>query len=159
MNCNIILSIPEESPLYFKVHVSEILHIYSKTHTDGWYLHPTAHASRLRTAALGQGLLGNDERVFTGRSQESVGGVYRAWQSAAVPHWGLCNIHDLITHCLLLVEEGRHKSWPQTRVSVIQMENWVWGGGGVVREDSNRAERRECPLIPGKPEGMVVSRG
>ncbi len=29
----------------------------------------------------------------------------------------------------------------------------------MVREDSNRAERRECPLIPGKPERMVVSRG
>lgn len=36
---------------------------------------------------------------------------------------------------------------------------------GVVREDrngspvSNRAERRECPLIPGKPEVMIVSGG
>lgn len=120
------------------------------------YSHPTAHASRLRTAALGQGLLGNDERVFTGRRQESVGGVYRAWQSAAVPHWGLCNIHDLITHCLLLVEDVATN---QEVGSVIQMENWVWGRGSVVREDSNRTERRECPLIPGKPEGMVVSRG
>lgn len=62
---------------FFKVLVSE-KHIYTEIHCGTSYLHPTAHASRLRTAALGQGLLGNDERVFTGRRQESVGGVYRA---------------------------------------------------------------------------------
>lgn len=100
----------------FKVQVSENYRCMAReTHWGRSYLHPTAQVSRLRTAALGQGLLGNDERVFTGRRQESVGGVYRAWQSAAVPHWGLCNIHDLITNCLLLVEEGRPKRWPQTR--------------------------------------------
>lgn len=53
------------------------------------------------------GLLGNDERLFTGvgvQSMDSIMGV--VGQGAAVPHRGLSNIQDLITHCFLVVVVG-----------------------------------------------------
>lgn len=53
------------------------------------------------------GLLGNDERLFTGvgvQSMDSIMGV--VGQGAAVPHRGLSYIQDLITHCLLVVAGG-----------------------------------------------------
>lgn len=56
---------------------------------------------------MGLGLLGNDERLFTGvgvQSMDSIMGV--VGQGAAVPHRGLSYIQYLITHCFLVVVEG-----------------------------------------------------
>lgn len=53
---------------------------------------------------MGVGLLGNDERLFTGVGVQSMNRVMRVvGQGAAVPHRGLSYIQDLITHCLLVV--------------------------------------------------------
>lgn len=51
---------------------------------------------------MGLGLLGNDERLFTGVEsvEDRVIGV--GGEGAAVPHRGLGYIHDLITHRLLV---------------------------------------------------------
>lgn len=69
------------------------------------YSHSTVEATWLWTAAVGVGLLGNDERLFTGVGVQSMDRVMRvAGQGAAVPYRGLGHIQDLITHCLLVVE-------------------------------------------------------
>ena len=71
------------------------------------YSHSTAETTRLRAAAVGLGLLGNDERLFTGVGVQSMDRVKRVvGQGAAVPHRGLSYIQDLITHCLLVVAVG-----------------------------------------------------
>lgn len=72
--------------------------------TQRFYSHSTAETARLRAAAVGLGLLGNDERLFTGVGVQSMNRVMRVvGQGAAVPHRGLSYIQDLITHCLLVV--------------------------------------------------------
>lgn len=66
------------------------------------YSHSTAQAAWLWATAVGLGLLGNDERLFTGVGVQSVDGVVRVvGQGAAVPHRGLSYIQDLIAHRLL----------------------------------------------------------
>lgn len=70
---------------------------------DRSYSHSTVETVRLRAAAVGLGLLGNDERLFTGVGVQSMDRVMRVvGQGAAVPHRGLSYIQDLITHCLLV---------------------------------------------------------
>lgn len=82
---------------------------------------------------MGVGLLGNDERLFTGVGEQSMDRVMRVvGQGAAVPHRGLSYIQDLITHCLLVV------------VVVV---------GEVVRERQTAAQ----PRVP--EEGEVKLRG
>lgn len=66
------------------------------------YSHSTAQAAWLWATAVGVGLLGNDERLFTGVGVQSVDRVVRVvGQGAAVPHRGLSYIQDLIAHRLL----------------------------------------------------------
>lgn len=61
-------------------------------------------AAGLWAATVGLGLLGNDERLFTGVGVQSMDRAVRVvGQGAAVPHRGLCYIQDLIAHCLLTV--------------------------------------------------------
>lgn len=74
------------------------------------YSHSTALTVGLRAAAVGQGLLGNDERLFTGVGVQSIDRVMRVvGQLAAIPHRGLSYIQDLITHCLLVGEVVRER--------------------------------------------------
>lgn len=69
--------------------------------------HSTAEAAGLWAAAVGLGLLGNDERRFTGVGVWSVHRVIvGVGQGAAVPHRGLSYIQDLITYGLLGVVSG-----------------------------------------------------
>lgn len=66
------------------------------------YSHSTAQAAWLWATAVGLGLLGNDERLFTGVGVQSVDRVVRVvGQGAAVPHRGLSYVQDLIAHRLL----------------------------------------------------------
>lgn len=66
------------------------------------YSHSTAQAAWLWATAVGVGLLGNDERLFTGVGVQSVDRVVRVvGQGAAVPHRGLSYIQDLVAHRLL----------------------------------------------------------
>lgn len=72
------------------------------------YSHSTAQAAWLGTTAVGLGLLGNDERLFTGVGVQSVDRVVgEVGQGAAVPHRGLSYIQDLIAHRLLRTGGGR----------------------------------------------------
>lgn len=62
----------------------------------------------LWAATVGLGLLGNDERLFTGVGVQSMDRAMRVvGQGAAVPHRGLCYIQDLIAHCFLIVVNVR----------------------------------------------------
>lgn len=75
---------------------------------------------------MGLGLLGNDERLFTGVGVQSMQRVIMVvGQGAAVPHRGLSNIQDLITHCLLVVEES-----PERDIQESKEEADVNGVGG-----------------------------
>lgn len=75
------------------------------------YSHSTAQAAWLWAIAVGLGLLGNDERLFTGVGVQSVGRVVRVvGQGAAVPHRGLSYIQDLIAHCLLRTTGTQRKA-------------------------------------------------
>lgn len=68
------------------------------------YSHSAVETAWLRAAAVGLGLLGNDERLFTGVRVQSMNRVMRVvGQGAAVPHRGLSYIQNLITYCLLVV--------------------------------------------------------
>lgn len=70
----------------------------------GSYSHSTFETAWLWAAAVGMRLLGNDERLFTGVGVQTVHRVIGVvGQGAAIPHRGLSYIHDLITHCLLVV--------------------------------------------------------
>lgn len=73
----------------------------------------------LWAATVGLGLLGNDERLFTGVGGQSMDRTMRVvGQGAAVPHRGLCHIHDLIAHCLLIAVEV------VVEVVVISSSSW-----------------------------------
>lgn len=83
---------------------------------------------------MGLGLLGNDERLFTGvkGGQESVKdrvmGV--GGESAAVPHRGLSYIHDLITNRFLVTVVRSEAEFPEFPVSPEGEEGlWSWGEG------------------------------
>lgn len=69
---------------------------------------------------MGLGLLGNDERLFTGVGVQSMDRVIMVvvGQGAAVPHRGLSYIQDLITHRLLVGEVVRERqdSRPPLRI-------------------------------------------
>lgn len=100
--------------------------IKKQTHQTGLrrrsYSHSTVETARLRAAAVGMGLLGNDERLFTGVGVQSMDRVMRVvGQGAAVPHRGLSYVQDLITHCLLVVvvvkssKKNRQRSHRESR--------------------------------------------
>lgn len=114
--------------------------------------HSTAEAAGLRAAAVGQGLLGNDERSFTGVGVQSVDRVMRVLgQGAAVPHRGLSYIQDLITHCLLvavvvvvvvMVVVVRQTAAPQKVQEEAEVKrSGVREGGGAGRASSSKEGR------------------
>ena len=58
----------------------------------GPYLHSTVETAGLWAATVGLGLLGNDEKLFTGVGVQSMDRAMRVGQGAAVPHRGLSHI-------------------------------------------------------------------
>lgn len=110
--------------------------IISRSWVSGWsYSHSTAESTGLRAAAVRLGLLGNDERLFTGVGGQSVDRVMGVGQGAAVPHRGLSDIHDLITYGLLVVAitERQTESHQESHRQAKQWKSWGGEGGGAVR--------------------------
>lgn len=110
------------------------------------YSHSTAQAAWLWATAVGVGLLGNDERLFTGVGVQSVDRVVRVvGQGAAVPHRGLSYIQDLIAHRLLRTsscgrsgrrrrgkkgQEGRSEGEGEVGQGGEELKRGKMGGGG-----------------------------
>lgn len=103
------------------------------------YSHSTAQAAWLWATAVGVGLLGNDERLFTGVGAQSVDRVVRVvGQGAAVPHRGLGYIQDLVAHRLLEAaaasgkkgEEGRSEGEGEVGQGGEELKRGKMDGGG-----------------------------
>lgn len=95
------------------------------------YSHSTAQAAWLWATAVGVGLLGNDERLFTGVGAQSVDRVVRVvGQGAAVPHRGLGYIQDLVAHRLLEAAAASGKKGEEGR---SEGEGEVGQGGGELK--------------------------
>lgn len=106
------------------------------------YSHSTAQAARLWATAVGLGLLGNDERLFTGVGMQSVDRVVgEVGQGAAVPHRGLSYIQDLIAHRLLRTSRGR-SSKRRGRRAKGEEEGSAGEREGEVKDGGEELKRR-----------------
>lgn len=99
--------------------------------------HSTAETAGLRAAAVGLGWLRNYERLFIGVGVRSMDRVMREAQGAAVPHWGLGYIQDLITHGFLVTVVGEVIRETQTAAPT---HNDGRGGGEVGGGDELKRE-------------------
>lgn len=118
------------------------------------YSHSTAQAAWLWATAVGVGLLGNDERLFTGVGAQSVDRVVRVvGQGAAVPHRGLGYIQDLVAHRLL---EAAAASGEKGRGGTERGGGRSRAGRRGVKEGKDGRRGQEGSPVSSKTGGEVI---
>lgn len=127
------------------------------------YSHSTAQAAWLWATAVGLGLLGNDERLFTGVGVQSVDGVVRVvGQGAAVPHRGLSYIQDLIAHRLLRTSScgrsgrRRRRRRGKGKGGKERGRGEVGQGGEELKEGKDGRRGQEGSPVSSKTAGEVI---
>lgn len=103
---------------------------------------------------MGVGLLGNDERLFTGVGVQSVDRVVRVvGQGAAVPHRGLSYIQDLVAHRLL---EAAAASGEKGRGGTERGRGRSRAGRRGVKEGKDGRRGQEGSPVSSKTGGEVI---